>query len=96
MRPTPAYDLESTMDAMPYLERMVECMQETGFGVFSFDHEAATGSSIRLRLRAALEMADRITLFRLMARQVAKQCGLLATFMPKPYTSSWGPATTTT
>ena len=35
-------------------------------------------------------MADRITLFRLMAKQIAKQSGLLATFMPKPYTSSWG------
>jgi glutamine synthetase len=35
-------------------------------------------------------MADRLTLFRLMARQVAKQVGLSVTFMPKPYTGSWG------
>ena len=34
--------------------------------------------------------ADRLTLFRLMAKQIAKQVGLMATFMPKPYTEAWG------
>ena len=91
IRPTPAYDLESTMDAMPFLERMVESMQQTGFGVFSFDHEGGDGQfEFDFDYAPALEMADRITLFRLMARQVAKECGLLVTFMPKPYTNSWG------
>jgi glutamine synthetase len=35
-------------------------------------------------------MADRLTFFRLMVKQVAKEAGLVATFMPKPYTSAWG------
>ena len=35
-------------------------------------------------------MADKISLFRIMAREVAQEFGLLATFMPKPYTGSWG------
>jgi glutamine synthetase len=35
-------------------------------------------------------MADKLTFFRLMVKQVAKQAGLVATFMPKPYTSAWG------
>jgi glutamine synthetase len=35
-------------------------------------------------------MADMMTFFRLMVRQVAKNLGLVATFMPKPYTSAWG------
>jgi hypothetical protein len=35
-------------------------------------------------------MADRLALFRLMAKQIAKQTGLFATFMPKPYTEAWG------
>src|SRR3954452_2821930 len=43
MRPTPAYDIESTMDAMPFLERMVSAMQELDFGLFSFDHEGGDG-----------------------------------------------------
>src|SRR5258708_18908384 len=31
-----------------------------------------------------------MTLLRLMAKQIAKQVGLMATFMPKPYTEAWG------
>jgi glutamine synthetase len=90
-RPTPAYDLESTLDAMPFLHKMVAAMQETGFGVFSFDHEGGDGQfEFDFDYAGALEMADRLSFFRLMTRQIAKQCGLVATFMPKPYTSAWG------
>jgi glutamine synthetase len=35
-------------------------------------------------------MADKMSFFRLMVRQIAKRHGLAATFMPKPYTESWG------
>jgi glutamine synthetase len=91
MRPTPAYDIESTMDAMPFLDKMVSAMQTLGFGVFSFDHEGGDGQfEFDFAYADALKMADRITLFRLMARQIAKQCGLTATFMPKPTTGGWG------
>jgi glutamine synthetase len=91
MKPTPAYDLESTLDAMPFLDRMVAAMQETGFGVYSFDHEGGDGQfEFDFDYAPALEMADRISFFRLMVRQIAKQCGLVASFMPKPYTAAWG------
>ncbi len=91
MNPTPAYDLESTLDAMPYLDKMVDAMSELGFGVYSFDHEGGDGQfEFDFGYAPALETADRISLFRLMARQVAKQCGLMATFMPKPITGGWG------
>lgn len=91
MDPTPAYDLESTLDAMPFLDRMVDAMNELGFGVYSFDHEGGDGQfEFDFGYAPALVTADRISLFRLMARQVAKQCGLMATFMPKPITGGWG------
>lgn len=91
MRPTPAYDLESTLDAMPFLDAMVSAMQESDFGVYSFDHEGGDAQfEFDFDYAPALVMADRISFFRLMARQIAKQHGLLATFMPKPYTESWG------
>ncbi|MDX6206648.1 MAG: glutamine synthetase [Frankiales bacterium] len=90
-RPTPAYDIESTMDAMPFLDKMVSAMQTLGYGVFSFDHEGGDGQfEFDFAYDNALAMADKITLFRLMARQIAKQCGLTATFMPKPTTGGWG------
>jgi glutamine synthetase len=91
MKPTPAYDVESTMDAMPFLGPMVKAMNETGFGVFSFDHEGGDAQfEFDFDYSPALEMADKITFFRLMAKQIAKQNGLAVTFMPKPYTEAWG------
>ncbi|HUE58613.1 MAG TPA: hypothetical protein VMO88_03450 [Acidimicrobiales bacterium] len=91
LRPTPAYDVESTLDAMDFLDPMVKAMNESGFGVFSFDHEGGDGQyEFDFDFAPALQMADRLTLFRLMAKQIAKGEGLLATFMPKPYTEGWG------
>jgi glutamine synthetase len=37
-----------------------------------------------------LTMADRFTFFRLMARQTARQMGLVASFMPKPFADDFG------
>jgi glutamine synthetase len=91
LRPTQAYDVEATLDAMPFLDPMVKAMQETGFGVFSFDAEGGDGQyEFDFDYAPVLEMADRLTLFRLMVKQIAKDLGLFVTFMPKPYTAAWG------
>jgi glutamine synthetase len=91
LRPTQAYDAEAAMDALPFLDPMAKYMAETGFGLFSFDSEGGDAQyEFDFDYAPALEMADRLTFFRLMVKQVAKQAGLLATFMPKPYTSAWG------
>ena len=66
-------------------------MTELNFGLFSFDHEGGDGQfEFDFAYDEALRMADKISLFRIMAREVAQEFGLLATFMPKPYTGSWG------
>ena len=89
--PCPAYDTEATLDAVPFLDDLVSAMQETGFGVYSFDHEGGDGQyEFDFAYDEALAMADKMSFFRLMARQIAKRHGLTATFMPKPYTESWG------
>ncbi len=89
--PTAAYDVEAAMDAMPFLDPMAKYLAETGFGLFSFDTEGGDGQyEFDFEFAPALEMADRITFFRLLVKQVAKQAGLVATFMPKPYTEAWG------
>jgi glutamine synthetase len=91
IKPTPGYDVESTLDAMPFLHPMVRYMNESGFGVFSFDHEGGDAQfEFDFQYAPALEMADKLTFFRLMAKQVAKEAGLMVTFMPKPYTRAWG------
>ena len=91
LRPTQAYDVESELDAMAFLEPMSRYLTETGFGLFSFDSEGGDGQyEFDFTYAPALEMADRLSFFRLMVKQTAKQAGLVATFMPKPYTSAWG------
>jgi glutamine synthetase len=91
IRPTAAYDVEATLDVMDFMRPMVRAMKECGFGAFSFDHEGGDGQvEFDFDFAPALVTSDRLTLFRLMAKQIAKQCGLMVTFMPKPYTDAWG------
>lgn len=91
LRPTPAYDIEAAMDAMAFLDPMAKALQECDFGLFSFDTEGGDAQyEFDFTYAPALEMADRVTFFRLLVKQVAKQAGLIATFMPKPYTDAWG------
>jgi glutamine synthetase len=91
LRPTQAYDAEAVMDALPFLDPMAKYMAETGFGLFSFDAEGGDAQyEFDFQHAPVLAMADRISFFRLMVKQVAKQVGLIATFMPKPYTDAWG------
>ena len=91
LRPTAAYDVEATLDMMDFMRPMVRAMKECGFGAFSFDHEGGDGQvEFDFDFAPSLVTADRLTLFRLMAKQIAKQCGLMVTFMPKPYTDAWG------
>ena len=91
LKPTPAYDIEVSLDALGLLDDMVATLNEAGFDVFSFDAEGGDGQyEFDFQHRSALEMADKVTFFRLAAKQIAKQHGLVATFMPKPYTEAWG------
>lgn len=89
--PTPAYDVESTLDSMPFLDKMCNYLRALDFGVFSFDAEGGEGQyEFDFAHAPVLQSADRMTLFRLLAKQTAKECGLLVTFMPKPFTHMWG------
>lgn len=91
IKPSPAYDVETTLDSMAFLDKMSSYMEELGFGLYSFDAEGGEGQyEFDFGHAPVLESADRMTLFRLMARQAAKECGLLATFMPKPFADLWG------
>jgi glutamine synthetase len=91
LKPTQAYDADAVIDALPFLDPMARYMAETGFGLFSFDTEGGDAQyEFDFEHAPVLEMADRLTFFRLMVKQVAKQAGLIATFMPKPYTEAWG------
>lgn len=89
--PTRGYDIEATIAADQFLLPMVEYMNELGWNVYSFDHEGGDGQyEFAFTHCDALEMADRMVIFKLMAKHVARQLGGFATFMPKPFDSSFG------
>ncbi len=89
--PTRGYDIETTILADGFLEPMVQYMTELGWEVYSFDHEGGHGQyEFEFRYTNALEMADRMILFRLMAKHVARSLGCIASFMPKPFDDNFG------
>jgi glutamine synthetase len=79
--PTRGYDLETTMLADAFLEPMVTYINELGWDVYSFDHEGGEGQyEFDFGYTDALTMADRMVIFRLMAKHVARSLGCIASF----------------
>ena len=82
----PAYDVRGLLDNLPWLDELVQAMNELGWGVYSFDHEDGPGQfETDFDYAEVLTMADRLTFFKLMAKEIAHRHGLIATFMPKPF-----------
>lgn len=91
--PTRGYDLEATVLAKDFLDPMAQYMADMGWGLYSFDHEGGDGQyEFNFNYADALTMADRMVLFRLMAKHCARQLGCIATFMPKPFQDDFGSA----
>src|SRR5690625_555533 len=88
---SPAYDVMTKLDTTEFIDRMIGYMEEIDMQVFAFGAEGGVGQfEIDFYYGTFLEMADRLTLFKMMAHQVAKEMGLLVSFMPKPYANIWG------
>jgi glutamine synthetase len=64
---------------------MVDVLERMGFEVEAAHHEVAHGQhEIDFRYADALRTADNIATFRFVVKHVARQFGLVASFMPKP------------
>jgi glutamine synthetase len=84
------YDIESTLDAMPVLDHLRRCLDELGWEVDSFDHEGGHSQyEFDFTYADVLKMCDRFSLLRLLIKEVAKQHGAFATFMPKPFANDF-------
>ncbi|MFA5710942.1 glutamine synthetase family protein [Mycolicibacterium sp.] len=91
IEPSPAYDVETSYDVADFLDDVVSTMEQIGLKAFALGAEGGVGQfEIDFYYKDLLEMADRVTLFRLMVHQVAKRHGLAVTFMPKPFANLWG------
>ncbi len=86
-----AYDVRCFMDQFGFLDRIATTINHLGWDLYSFDHEDANGQyEFDFQYSDALTMCDRYIFFRYMAKEYARQEGLLATFMPKPFADRTG------
>ncbi|MEM6669981.1 MAG: glutamine synthetase [Pseudomonadota bacterium] len=86
----PAYDVHQTMQSMPYLTPMVDAMNALEWGVYSFDAEGGQGQyEFDFAYANALTMSDRLVFWRFMVKTLAQSQGLVASFMPKPFSGDF-------
>ena len=87
----PCYDIRGFVDNFSWLDKVATCINGLGWDLYSFDHEDANGQfEFDFNYSDALTMCDRLTFFRFMAKHYAKEEGLLATMMPKPFADKTG------
>jgi len=87
----PCYDLRGLTRNYEFLRRVSNYVNQLGWGNYANDHEDANGQfEQNFTYTDALASCDRAIFFRYMVHTLAQQQGLLATFMPKPFTHLTG------
>jgi glutamine synthetase len=81
----PCYDYKGLSRSRAFVERLVACLIKVGFDVYQVDHEDANGQfEINYTYSDALTSADRMVFFRMAAGEIARELGVICSFMPKP------------
>ena len=84
--PSPATTSRASPGRSDFLRSLSEGLDRLGWGVYQCDHEDANYQyEVNFRYADALETADRLIFFRMMAGQLARRAGAIATFMAKPF-----------
>ena len=87
----PCYDLRGLTRNYDFLTTVSRYCNQLGWGNYANDHEDANGQfEQNFEFADALTTCDRAVFFRYMIHALAQQRGLLATFMPKPFTDLTG------
>ena len=87
----PCYDLVTLNRNFDFMTTLIRHLQDLGWGPYANDHEDANCQfEINWHYATAMETADRHTFYRWMVKVLAEERGLLATFMPKPFSDLTG------
>ncbi|MBO0767068.1 MAG: glutamine synthetase [Solirubrobacterales bacterium] len=79
------FDLTPLDDGSDFRRATIDYLEQMGIPVKASHHEVAPSQhEIKLAHTDALSMADAVTTFRLVVKEVAREQGVYATFMPKP------------
>ena len=87
----PCYDQINLMRQFDLISTLVEYMEQLGWGPYQCDHEDANGQfELNWTYSDARTTGDRHVFFKYMVKTLAEKQGLIATFMPKPFSHITG------
>jgi glutamine synthetase len=87
----PCYDITGLTRQYDLLTTVSRYCNELGWGNYANDHEDANGQfEQNFTYDDALTTCDRAIFFRYMVHTLAEQAGMIATFMPKPFSTLTG------
>ena len=87
----PCYDYKGLSRSRAFIEKLVDSLQAAEFDVYQIDHEDANGQfEINYTYTDALTSCDRYIFFKMAASEIAKEMGLVCSFMPKPFANRSG------
>jgi glutamine synthetase len=87
----PCYDMAGLTRQYDFLTTISKYCNELGWGNYANDHEDANGQfEQNFQYADALTSCDRAIFFRYMVHTLAEKHGMIATFMPKPFTKLTG------
>jgi len=87
----PCYDMRALTRNLDFVMEVSKAVTELGWDNYATDHEDANGQfEQNFAFADALTTCDRAVFFRYMVESLAQERGLLATFMPKPFSHLTG------
>ena len=87
----PCYDMKALTRNYEFMSTLSSYQTQLGWDNYANDHEDANGQfESNFTYTDALTFADRVIFFRYMVHSMAQERGLLATFMPKPFSNLTG------
>src|SRR5450432_454848 len=87
----PCYDYKGLFRTREVLDEMVAALRAVGIDVYQIDHEDGNGQfEINFTYVDVLKSADNFTFVKMAASEIAHKHGMIATFMPKPFSNRTG------
>lgn len=87
---SPAYHIEHLERNRPIVKKVIEYAQALGLDMVEGDYEDEFQVELNFMYDRADLTADRLTTYRQICKQVARELGIHASFMPKPATGMMG------
>ena len=87
---SPAYHVENLELMRPVYQKVIRYAQELGLDMIEGDYEDPGQLELNWMFDVAELTADRLVTYRQICRQVGRELGLTASFMPKPATGMMG------